>query len=107
MALELSAAEKVLNIGVTPHDHDLIGISFFPVLKRRIALKLKIVVLGAGMDVMIVTIGSKCAVKDWMLAIAVDRYPRPSSQGPAIFVRALNVGVAPIDLVLGTLYFLS
>lgn len=107
MALELSTTEKVLDIGVTPHDHDLIGVSFFPVLKRRIALKLKVVILGAGMDVMVVTISSKCTVKDWVLAIAMYRYPRPSSQGPAIFIRALDIGVAPIDLVLGTLYFLS
>lgn len=107
MAFQLSTTEEVLNIGVTPHDHDLIGISFFPVLKRRVALKLKIVVLGASMDMMIVAISSKCAVKDRVLAIAVYRYPRPSSQGPAILIRALNVGVTPIDLVFGTLYFLS
>lgn len=108
MALELSTAvEKVLDIGIPPHDHDFIRISFFPVLKRRIALKFEVVVLGASVDVMVVTISSKRAVKDRVLAVAVYRYPRPSSQGPAIFIRALNIGIAAIDLVFGTLYLFS
>jgi hypothetical protein len=58
------------------------------------------------MDMMIVTINAKCPVEHRVFAVAMYRYPRPPSQGPAIFTRTFDEGVTSVDFVLGSLYFL-
>jgi hypothetical protein len=83
------------DIGIAPHNHEVLVV----VLEFRVVLKPSAPVLRTALDLVQIAVDPESAVKERVLAVAVDHDTSPAGLVPASLIRPANEGLAAKDLV--------